>query len=290
MSRRTVVEEGKRFGRLTVLRRDGVRKYGNKTYPQWLCQCDCGNTTLVTDIALIYKGTQSCGCLIALVTSAVSRTHGRTKSPEYNSWRGMIERCNNPNNNHYHIYGAQGIKVCERWRTFANFLEDMGARPEGMTLDRYPLKDGNYEPGNCRWATPKQQNRNTSRTILIEWGGETLCRKDWAKRLGITEWALAYRIRNWDFEKAMTTYAQPNGVMARKLTDDQIEMLRCIKSQSKRFWNPQMFADLFDVTKCTIRKAANGAIPLLREIHGGEQDCDGDDCESPCEVDDVCSV
>ena len=85
----------------------------------------------------------------------------RKGSPTYYSWQNMKQRCNNPNNPAYRNYGGRDIKVCERWHDFRNFLEDMGERPESMSLDRYPDNDGNYELGNCRWATLKEQRVNT---------------------------------------------------------------------------------------------------------------------------------
>jgi len=84
----------------------------------------------------------------------------RNRTGAYQSWMAMRQRCNNPNSDWYHRYGGRGIKCCERWNEFGNFLADMGERPEGMTLDRFPNVDGNYEPGNCRWATAKQQADN----------------------------------------------------------------------------------------------------------------------------------
>lgn len=94
-------------------------------------------------------------------------THGHTKgskpSPTYSSWSAMIDRCTNRNSPNFARYGGKGIKICDRWRAFENFLADMGERPERHTLDRYPDGSGNYEPGNCRWATSRQQNLNQSR-------------------------------------------------------------------------------------------------------------------------------
>ena len=88
--------------------------------------------------------------------------HARRKgeTPAYCSWRHIIDRCTNPNNIGFKYYGGRGITVCERWRSFENFLEDMGERPNGKSIDRYPDNDGNYEPDNCRWATPEEQRAN----------------------------------------------------------------------------------------------------------------------------------
>lgn len=91
--------------------------------------------------------------------------HGHTQqggkiSPTYSSWRAMLARCENPKHPEYPHYGAQGIEVCARWQTFQNFVADMGERPAGTSLDRFPKRDGGYEPGNCRWATPTEQQRN----------------------------------------------------------------------------------------------------------------------------------
>lgn len=134
-------------------------------------------------------------------------THRMTKTATYTTWRGMVERCTNPKNNHWHIYGARGISVCARWRSFENFLADMGPRPDGMTLDRIDNSRG-YEPGNCRWATPAQQSRNTERNVWIDWDGRRKTLKDWAADLGIAHRALTYRLRRWPLHKAMTTPKQ----------------------------------------------------------------------------------
>ena len=134
----------------------------------WLCVCSCGNLAIVKSDNLIQESTQSCGCVqreLRKVAGRRNRTHGEgyggNEHPEYEAWHGMKQRCLNPRNAMYKYYGGRGIKVCERWiNSFETFLADMGRRPEGKTLDRYPDKNGNYEPGNCRWATRSEQQYN----------------------------------------------------------------------------------------------------------------------------------
>jgi hypothetical protein len=161
---------GKRFERLTAVSMAGVRRIGKKrecsTY--WLCRCDCGNTTTVSGRNLRSGGVRSCGCLRMEALSKAHKTRfrhghliGNKPSLTLSSWRMMIERCR------YNLrYIQRQIVVCDRWRDFRNFLSDMGERPtKRHTLDRYPNRNGNYEPTNCRWATPAQQaaNRNPRR-------------------------------------------------------------------------------------------------------------------------------
>lgn len=116
--------------------------------------------------------------------------HGHTarrqpNSPTYISWRGMIERCSNPNNISWKHYGALGITVFPPWRSFVRFLADVGLRPAGTSLDRFPNKRGNYEPGNVRWATPKQQANNMVTNTLITHNGRTQSIGAWEVELGL---------------------------------------------------------------------------------------------------------
>lgn len=124
------------------------------------------------------------------------------------TWNGMKSRCLNPKNSQYHNYGGRGIAVCDRWlNSFEAFCQDMGPRPAGMTLDRFPNNDGHYEPGNCRWATPAMQSRNQRTNHYIEFGGRRMVLRDWANELGMSELTLGSRLDRlgWSVEKALTT-------------------------------------------------------------------------------------
>ena len=153
---------GRNFGRLTVIEYAGTDKGQKKRYK---CICECGKYHIARGDNLKRGCTKSCGCyrkdeghkrgILAIHGHA---RRGRT-SPTYNSWAGMKNRCTNPNYVEYKYYGGRGITVCVRWFNYENFLADMGERPKGKSIDRMD-NDGNYEPGNCRWATPKEQRNN----------------------------------------------------------------------------------------------------------------------------------
>ena len=151
--------EGRRFGRLVVLRYAGriIRKKSTRSI--WKCRCDCGRVTFVATYAL-GKDTRSCGCLKRDVVTQRMKVHGHTQehwqSRTYSSWGAMKNRCLNPSQPTYRFYGGRGVKVCRRWMTFKNFLADMGPRPEGTTLGRF-MDRGNYKPGNVAWMTREQQ-------------------------------------------------------------------------------------------------------------------------------------
>lgn len=155
--------KGHRFGRLRV-----TSAWRSRGVVQWFCQCDCGEWGWFRVGHLVNGYTKSCGCFqrelaLSHLSHKPKHGHARNRTPTYVTWDGMIQRCTNPNERvRYSYYGGRGVRVCDRWMKFENFLADMGERPKGLTLDRI---DGNrgYEPSNCRWATRSEQSRNQRR-------------------------------------------------------------------------------------------------------------------------------
>lgn len=194
---------GKRFGRLTVVRPD----YRTGCTSFWLCKCDCGNETIVSGSDLKSGRTRSCRCLHKELLSARQKIHGMTdKHPAYNTWRGMIQRCNYPKHICYHRYGGRGITVCPEWRRFDRFWKDMGKTwYRGGTIERID-KNGNYEPSNCKWATYKEQANNSRRNKLLTVNGITKTMRNWCDELGVSYYKVRSRIRyGWTHERALFT-------------------------------------------------------------------------------------
>lgn len=183
MGRKVIDLSGRRFGRLTVLHR-GPSGAHNHTY--WFCRCDCGAETLVYSYSLRIGGTQSCGCLQKEFHNwGTSPREGKRGMPEHQSWRAMIQRCENQNHKAFYRYGGRGIKVCARWRdNFDAFLVDVGPRPSRRhTLDRINT-NGDYERGNVRWSTVSEQNNNTRRCRYIPYKGTMMSVADAVRAAG----------------------------------------------------------------------------------------------------------
>jgi hypothetical protein len=202
-----IPEIGDEFELVTVIAEAPNNRFGQR---RWLCKCKCGTEKTILSYRLAQGLTRSCGCLQRKTASQMAKTHGKSGTTEYRIWIQMIQRCENPKHPHYDKYGGRGVKVCERWRTsFENFFEDMGTRPDGLTIDRYPNKEGDYEASNCRWATQPEQVDNRSNTKLITHNGETLSLKEWAKKIGMSREALYARlyVNKWTVEEALTAPA-----------------------------------------------------------------------------------
>jgi hypothetical protein len=153
---------GLQFGRLTVIASVTSTAKGQA---RWLCRCECGSEAVIVGAKLRNGHTKSCGCLHdekAPLNAKKTALGEALKTPEWKSWTAMKQRCSWSGHKHYALYGGRGIKVCKRWLdSYETFLADMGRRPSMKhSIDRFPDKEGNYEPGNCRWATQSEQNRN----------------------------------------------------------------------------------------------------------------------------------
>lgn len=195
---------GQKFGRLTVTRLERRRR--GRAFG--VCDCECGGHATVQINKLRDGHTRSCGCLQSEVTTARNKTHGFTGTPTYRVWRSIIDRCTNDKTIGWHYYGGRGITICARWRnSFTDFLADMGERPTlDHTIDRYPDQNGHYEPGNCRWATWTEQNRNTRRNRYLTLNGRTQTLVAWAEELGADKTTLYQRFRlGWPIERILTT-------------------------------------------------------------------------------------
>lgn len=196
---------GDKFSKLTTISIGDDRKY-------FLCLCDCGEKKLVRRDHLKSGKTTSCGCVRNVLASERAHvmheaniTHGMSGTRVHNIWFTMRQRCNNQKNPHYKFYGGRGIKICQRWGVFENFLADMGEPDTDMTIDRIDNNKG-YEPTNCRWASRKEQMFNTSNNHYLEHNGIIKTVTEWALDLGVHRNTLNERIRSgWSVKNAIET-------------------------------------------------------------------------------------
>ena len=195
---------GQKFNRLTIL---SIWKNKESGYYMCRCRCDCGNTR---DNRLTYVkngGIKSCGCSKykhrPLPNNSSSVFDGRSSHPLHKVWNAMFDRCENPNNQMFSVYGGRGISVCQEWRDFQKFVEwsdSVGGRPKGYSLDRID-PNGNYCPENCRWADDETQQNNKRTNQYLTYKGETLSLSQWARKLGISRYAIQYRfMQGWSAE------------------------------------------------------------------------------------------
>ena len=186
-------DKKERVTRLILVEYSHHSKHGqSKSY----YMCVCGKTKIIDDYSVRILATISCGC--------AKKKHGYSKSPSYVSWNAMIQRCTNLNNPSHKNYRGRGVKVHNRWRKFENFLEDMGERPSGTSIDRIN-NNGDYEPGNCRWSTQREQTSNTRRSRRLTFKGETMTVTQWAEKLNIHSQTLFSRLRRgWSTKETLT--------------------------------------------------------------------------------------
>lgn len=189
---------GQRFGRLVVLGYAGSKG----RHSAFLCKCDCGNGKIINGDSLRRGVSKSCGCLHREQVSKLMLTHGLTKHYRRicSALRNMISRCDNPKNKFYKDYGGRGITVCNEWResvkSFVSWSLANGYE-ENLTIDRID-NDEDYSPENCRWITPKEQNRNMRSNIVLSIDGETKILKDWAETWGLNYQTVGRRYRHGD--------------------------------------------------------------------------------------------
>lgn len=196
-----------RFGKLVALKADHKDKCHRW---HWLCQCDCGKTTIVSSNSLLRGSTRSCGCLNDEQRKSGNnrRVHGGCGTRLYRIWKQIRTRCNNPNNSDYkRWYGSKGIKVCSEWDNSFEAFRDWSLANgynDNLTIDRIDSND-DYEPNNCRWVTWREQSRNTSQNVNVSYNGETHCLTDWANILDVDPQVFRSRLyRGWSIERTLT--------------------------------------------------------------------------------------
>jgi hypothetical protein len=206
------------FGRWRVISKAHVQK----SKVMWLCECECGTLRMVAGSNLHSGKSVSCGCAVPWLVAEswedrrrklgqrrdLSTSLRMSLRATYNSWIAMRQRCENPNHAKWPRYGGRGIKVCERWRVFENFAGDMGARPEGCTLDRID-NDGHYEPGNCRWLDSAGQGLNRKQAHAVILDGVRMSTASACRNAGIAHGIVSRRLhQGWTLQRALFTPPQ----------------------------------------------------------------------------------
>jgi len=190
------------FGRWTVISApDGTGNQRRVT-----ARCDCGREHRV--LARNLLNGQSTACV-----NCRSTIHGQCRSPTWSVWSSLRDRCNNSANAAFRYYGGRGIQVCRRWDRFENFLTDMGERPPQMTIERID-NNGNYEPGNCRWASQKEQNLNRRCTLWVELNGERIWLKEAARRLDVDYQRMRHSLK-WNTPQQIVDHFALGGLLLR---------------------------------------------------------------------------
>lgn len=218
---------GQRIHRLTVLKEvDSVyrpqprrgRPNNIQRIRKWLCLCECGNEKVIQQTHLVQQVIKSCGCLNRENCITRNRTHGQSGTPMYTNWVGILARCTNPNHNRYKYYGKKGITICQGWRDFAHFAQDMGERPSPQhTIDRRDNAKGywcghcdecveKHQIANCRWATILEQANNKTSTRFYTYQNQTLSLAEWARKINLSWSTLYQRLkRGWSIEQTLST-------------------------------------------------------------------------------------
>lgn len=195
---------GERYGRWIVIK---MSHKDNSGHYWWFCKCDCGTERALPANYLSSGESNSCGCYAKESRRQRATTHGLSHTNLYGIWAGIIQRCEDTKSDGYARYGGRGIKMCYKWRTnFTNFYTWALANgyQKGLTIDRYPNKKGNYQPSNCRWATPKQQSRNQTSNRLLKINGITKCVSEWAEDRRISPKTIFTRLaRGWKNKEAI---------------------------------------------------------------------------------------
>lgn len=190
---------GVRSGKLVAIERKESTSRGSV---RWLCQCDCGNQSIVIASNFRKGQSKSCGCSIYEVKHGGARKGKETRT--YQSWLHMRQRCLNESNDSYHNYGGRGITICSEWDDFEKFLYDMGERPHGLTIDRIDNNKGYYKE-NCRWASKKTQLRNKRNNRIISWRGKDYTAIELCEMHGISHQVFTSRLKiGWDIDRAIT--------------------------------------------------------------------------------------